>query len=231
MSLSSYAAERKVLSAEAASLIRGKTVSVVSHQPREVAIFGQRFLVAQKDKQVTGSLLGDPTGAIFKDNTAPDGTSPDIEIAIPSIADPAHLMINAIEQRFISTYDLTALDHRLLPPTPRGNVMPNTDVARLVADTADTDLALDIQTFTWQISRISRLTGLWFTYIGRMSLIDRRTKTILAERDCVSLQRYPKSDAPYLLSYIENDMAAFKNDLHKAASQCTEEFLHALRIP
>ena len=155
-----------------------------------------------------------------------------IPVAIPGLVDPAPSMATDL-LRHLTTLGVVIPDPAVPPVTrpatpPRGAFVADTDVDELIAESADTDLVLDVQTHVWQIARNTRLTGIWFTYVSRMTLLDKRAGTVLLERDCSAFVRHKASEVGALVDYLADDMAMLKRDVQEVAGQCKARFIESL---
>ncbi|MBD9478071.1 hypothetical protein [Pseudoxanthomonas sp. PXM02] len=239
--LASLAAPKdwKTLSEQERKSIVGKSASIVVHEPRETSLFGVRFMVtSDEEKERIGVLLADPEGRITDRHQQGsalltfDMGDAAIPVSIPGLVDPAPAMATDLLQH-LKTLGVIAHEPAASPVTlpatlPRGIFVADTDVDELIARSADTDLVLDVQTHAWQISRNTRLTGIWFTYISRMTLLDKRTGTVLLERDCSAFARHKASEVSALVDYLADDMAMLKRDVQDVAGQCKARFIELL---
>lgn len=229
----------KALSAEERKAIVGKSASIVVHEPRETSLFGVRFMVTtDEEKERVGVLLADPEGRATDRRhqggallTYDQGDAA-IPVAIPGLVDPAPSMATDL-LRHLTTLGVVIPDPAVPPVTrpatpPRGAFVADTDVDELIAESADTDLVLDVQTHIWQIARNTRLTGIWFTYVSRMTLLDKRAGTVLLERDCSAFVRHKASEVGALVDYLADDMAMLKRDVQEVAGQCKARFIESL---
>lgn len=229
------ALEKKKLTPSASAGLRGKTLSVLTHEQRDMALAGK--LVAFGDKEgyrSAAEALGlsgtDGLTAIEKDMAS------SLFVAMPDIQDPAPSMAADLRQRLVDRYGLDT-PVELQPTRPLhatslvGNaISPKKYVPVLLENGNGADFLLDVQTLIWQITRPNRVYGTWFTYFARMSFIDVHNGKVLAQWDCSTIQRFASRELIPLPVYLGDGKAMLKKDLDAARSTCTKDFYEALGL-
>lgn len=118
--------------------------------------------------------------------------------------------------------DPEANGEQQVSPPPR----PTTDQPMTIAEVArlhgGVDLVLEIRTDQWGFAPV-RLGHYGVTYRGTLRLIDTRTRTLVAEGNCVSLP-VDSPDAPSYDELLANNAMLLKADLTSLEQFCTDDY-------
>ena len=216
----------QTLSSSSRSSIAGTTASIVLYEPRDSWLFGVPSMV-KNDGEMRSLGLVDQSGNVLKiPSEVAEG------VLLTGIPDPTYSMADSIQHELagIGVKVLAEpFQSPTLPATPIPyNLVPRTNIDELFALNGHENLILALQTYSLQISRLSVFNGIWLTYIARMTLIDRRTRTVLLESDCSSFVRHKKKEVTSLVVYLANDKFMLKHDLRESTAQCLKKFSSAL---
>jgi hypothetical protein len=121
----------KVLSENAAAEIRGKTLTSVVHEPRDVNIFGMNYLGDKEDLDALKSTLGGDLVTVKRDRGPGllgdlTGTTDGYRVLGASVYDPAPHMAERIQAALASRFGVRPLDQqpKVLPATTVDRTVP-----------------------------------------------------------------------------------------------------------
>ncbi len=168
------------------------------------ARYGQPDFVAFTAGKAAFAMLG-AIAAISEGNTI---------VKENEIEDPAIAITAALQNQLATVKRTTSVAST--------NVAKKDDIATVVASNPGSDYILDVKTLGWMFNYYPTDWAHYrVTYNARLRLIDTKTKTVVAESACASVQGDDKNP-PTKDQLLDNKAALLKDYLGKAAAACAE---------